>query len=318
MKIVVTGAAGYIGSMLCKEIVDTLPSAKVYAFDNLYYNQWKHVESFLVHDRIKFYNEDILDWSANLSQAIADADYVICLAAIVGAPACDKVPELSTDLNYHWYEDLLGKVDGSQKIIYPNTNSGYGTTPEGSVCTEESPSNPLSLYGKLKQDTEDLLRKEYENVVCFRLATVFGLSGRPRLDLLVNNFVYRAVKDGQLDIFDGHFRRNFVSVKDVCRAFLFALDSENFQKMKGQVYNLGADTLNSTKLEFAQKIQEITGCKLTEHNDKTDPDKRDYVVSSQKLYNLGFTPIDTTLDQRVRELSVFCTNTTSTDGMFNY
>jgi nucleoside-diphosphate-sugar epimerase len=318
MKIVVTGAAGYIGSLLCKEIVEQLPFAKVYAFDNLYYNQWEHVEPFLTHDRIKFYDEDILDWSTNLTQAIADADYVICLAAIVGAPACDKVPELSTDLNYNWYEDLLGKVDGSQKIIYPNTNSGYGTTPEGTICTEESPSNPLSLYGKLKQDTEDLLKKEYENVVCFRLATVFGLSGRPRLDLLVNNFVYRAVKDKHLDIFDGHFRRNFVSVKDVCRAFLFAMRPNNFFNMKGQVYNLGADTLNSTKLEFAQKIQEITGCELTEHNNKTDPDKRDYLVSSQKLYSLGFTPIDTTLDQKVRELSVFCSNISDTEGMFNY
>ena len=170
----------------------------------------------------------------------------------------------------------------------------------------------------MKQDTEDFLRKEYENVICFRLATVFGLSGRPRLDLLVNNFVYRAVKDNHLDIFDGHFRRNFVSVRDVCRAFVFAMRPTNFGGMKGQVYNLGADTLNSTKLEFAQKIQEITGCEVTEHSDKTDPDKRDYLVSSQKLYNLGFTPIDTTLDQRVRELSVFCSNVTDTDGMFNY
>lgn len=318
MKIVITGAAGYIGSLLCKKIVEEFNNAEVYAFDNLYYDQWAYVKDNLNHKRIKFYKEDILDWSANLINKVQEADYIICLAAIVGAPACDEVPELATDLNYNWYEDLLGKVDGSQKIIYPNTNSGYGTTPEGTICTEESPSNPISLYGKLKQDTEDLLLKEYDNTVCFRLATVFGLSGRPRLDLLVNNFVYRAVRDNQLDIYDGHFRRNFISVNDVCRAFIFTMQLDNFNKMKNQVYNLGTDTLNSTKLDFAKKVSDITGCKIIEHEYKTDPDKRNYLVSSQKLYNLGFTPIDTSLDENIKELSIFCSYIKNTYRMFNY
>jgi nucleoside-diphosphate-sugar epimerase len=316
MKILITGAAGYIGSSLCQHIIKTLPNAKIVGFDNLYYNQWEYVKSYLEHPQIDFYNEDILDWSNNLINHIKTADYIICLAAIVGAPACDKIPALSTNINYTWYTHLLKQVTGRQKILYPNTNSGYGTTPEGSVCTESSPSNPISLYGKLKQNTELLLLKEYNNVVCFRLATVFVLSGRPRLDLLVNNFVYKVSKTNKLDIYDGNFRRNFISVHDICRAFVFGIN--NFDQMRGQVYNLGADSLNSTKLDFAKQIQKVLGCEIVEHNEKTDPDKRDYLVSSQKLYDLGFNIEDTTLDRNIIELYDFCKDLTDTTGMFNY
>ena len=191
-------------------------------------------------------------------------------------------------------------------------------TEQNTICTEETESNPISLYAQLKQATEDLLLDSYPNSVCFRLATVFGLSGRPRLDLLVNNFVYRAVNEGKLDIFDGHFRRNFVSVRDVCRAFLFTMKEENFQQMKGQVYNLGTDSLNSTKLEFAKKIQEVVGCEVNEYQFKTDPDKRDYLVSNAKLNNLGFYSEDVKLDDRVKELAEFCKDLECTNGMFNY
>lgn len=316
MKILITGIAGYIGSSLCQYLIKAFPNAKIIGFDNLYYDQWKYVESNLTHNQIEFYNEDILNWSDNLIYHIKTADYIICLAAIVGAPACDKIPELSTNINYSWYENLLKHINGQQKILYPNTNSGYGTTPEGTVCTENSQSNPISLYGKLKQNTETLLLKEYANTVCFRLATVFGLSGRPRLDLLVNNFVYKVSKTNKLDIYDGNFRRNFISIHDICRAFIFGIN--NFDKMRGQVYNLGADSLNSTKLDFAKQIQKVIGCEIVEHNETTDPDKRDYLVSSQKLYDLGFTIEDTTLDRNIVELYNFCKTIDNIDGMFNY
>lgn len=316
MKILITGAAGYIGSSLCQKIITESPDSKIIGFDNLYYNQWKYVEQAVTHSNIDFYKEDILDWSDNLVSHIKTSDFIICLAAIVGAPACDKEPELSRNLNYLWFKNLLEFVDGKQKIIYPNTNSGYGTTPEGSICTEQSPSNPISLYGQLKQKTEDLLLKQYANTVCYRLATVFGLSYRPRLDLLVNNFVYKVSKKQRLDIYDGHFRRNFVSVNDVCRAFIYSI--KNFEMMKGQVYNLGADSLNSTKLDFAKQIQKVIGCEIAEHDNKTDPDRRDYIVSSQKLYDLGFEIEDKTLDKNILELYEFCNSLEDTNGMFNY
>lgn len=316
MNILITGAAGYIGSSLCKQIIEKIPDAKINAFDNLYYNQWKYIKPFLDYKNITFYHDDILNWSPSLVSSIKNADFIINLAAIVGAPACDKIPQLSTKINYEWYFELLKQIDGKQKIIYPNTNSGYGTTPPNTICTEESPSNPLSLYGKLKQDTENLLLKKYNNTICFRLATVFGLSGRPRLDLLVNNLVYKATKENKLDIFDGHSRRNFISVNDVCRAFIFAIN--NFNKMRGQAYNLGADSLNATKMDFARQIQQIIDCEIIENNSKTDPDKRDYIVSSQKLYNTGFNIEDITLESNIKELHQFCKTLTNTHGMFNY
>lgn len=316
MKILITGASGYIGSELCKMILEQIPSAEILAFDNLYYDQWRYTYNCFNNPRIVFYNQNILEWKDELISAVQSADFIICLAAIVGAPACDKVPELSTKINYEWYSELLSKLAGHQKVIYPNTNSGYGTTPHGTVCTEESATNPISLYGKLKEATEKYLLKNYKNTVCFRLATVFGLSARPRLDLLVNNLVYTSAKKNKLDIFDGHFRRNFISVNDVCRAFIFAI--HNFDKMKQNVYNLGADSLNATKLEFATKVKELTGCELAEHHNKTDPDKRDYIVSSQKLYDTGFTIEDSTMDKSIKELHYFCKNIINTDGMFNY
>lgn len=300
MKIVITGGAGYIGSMMAKEFSRF---AHVVVFDNLRYNQGPLMSQLFTNDhskRIKFYDEDVTEWSENLTRELWDADVIIPLAALVGAPLCKENPIESQRINYQWFEELLPHLHG-QLVLYPNTNSGYGSTGD-EICTEETPSNPISLYGKQKQKTEDLLLSEYKNTVCFRLATVFGMSYRPRMDLLVNNLTRVAHDEAEIDVFDGHFRRNYVHVKDIVRAFEFAI--QNKDRMCGQTYNLGNDAINSTKLKLAQDICDIVGGEVIEMENRTDPDKRDYEVSSKKLCDLGF-KMTHSLEEGVKEMLYF-------------
>lgn len=302
MRIVVTGAAGYIGSMLCDRLVRL--GHTVVAFDNLWYDQGTLVgKPFCGNGWYNpFYKENVLDWSDNLIREITSADIIIPLAALVGAPLCDKHPQLATDLNYGWFVELQ-KYLNKQYVIYPNTNSGYGSTGD-EICTETTPSNPLSLYAKTKQDTEDLLLK-YNRSVCFRLATVFGWSFRPRIDLLVNNLTYVAKTKGHLTIFDGHFRRNYIHVQDIASAFIFCVSEHGLkEEMCGQVYNLGNDNLNTTKLGLAETICKITKSTMSVDLSRSDPDKRDYLVSSQKLYNTGYWPV-ISLEDGVNEMLKF-------------
>ena len=281
MKVLITGGAGYLGTSIIEAFKGTV---HITCFDNLFYDQGTLVAKSMLHPSIKFYNEDINDWSDNLVRSIKEADIIIPLAALVGAPLCDKNQDLAIQTNYTWFKKLLKYLD-SQIVIYPNTNSGYGTTGD-EICTEETPSNPISLYAQTKQNTEDLLLQSYDNTICFRLATVFGWSYRPRTDLLVNNLVKVAKQEGHISVFDGHFRRNYIHVEDIVEAILFTLYEKH--RMYGNVYNLGNDKINTTKLELVQKICDSLGVSYSVDNSKTDPDKRDYIVSSQKLYNLGF------------------------------
>ena len=297
MKITITGAAGYIGSKLIEKLCRSYKFEQIYAFDNLWYNQGHLVHNILKHSTVKFYNESVLDWSDNLKNAISDSDIVIPLAAIVGAPIVDKYPDYSTKLNYEWFKDLLNYLN-KQLVVFPNTNSGYGSV-EG-ICTEETPSNPVSLYGKLKQQAEDLLIKEYSKSVCFRLATVFGVSHRPRLDLLINNLVYNAMFDKHISVFNGSARRNYIHIDDIVRAFELAI-FDPLDTLKFGIYNLGNDNINSTKLDLVKKICKMTGATYDEDNDTKDPDKRDYEVSSAKLYKTGYTP-KISLEQGIEEM----------------
>ena len=294
-KILITGGAGYIGSAL---LASNHPGA-ITVFDNLYWNQGPLVYPLL--KSFRFFNESILEWSDTLKREIEKADVIIPLAALVGAPLCDKEPEMAEELNYLWFEKLLNYLD-NQLVVYPNTNSGYGSTGD-SICTEETPMNPLSLYGKTKQQTEDLLLSSYNNSIVFRLATVFGWSFRPRMDLLVNNLSSIAYETKNLEVFDGHFRRNYIHVKDVASGLGFAV--QNRDRMKGNVYNLGNDAINMSKESLARIICDVTGASYRKVSDRTDTDKRDYLVSSQKLYDLGYTP-KIGLEKGIKEIMQFC------------
>ena len=297
MKVVVTGGAGYLGS----SIIDSLKNmAEIKCFDNFLYDQGTLVARPMLSNKVKFFNEDINNWSTNLVKAIEEADVIIPLAALVGAPLCDKKKDLALQTNYKWFETLTHLLV-DQTVIYPNTNSGYGTTGE-EICTEETPSRPISLYATSKQDAEDLLIASHHKTICFRLATVFGWSYRPRTDLLINNLVQVAKEEGHITLFDGQFRRNYIHVRDVSRAFVFALHKQ--KDMYGNVYNLGNDSINMTKQQLVEKICEILGATFSTDHSRTDPDKRDYLVSSQKLYDLGFSCL-WNLERGVKQISKF-------------
>ena len=204
---------------------------------------------------------------------------------MVGFPLCDEKPREAVETNYeinHW---IAKNKRDDQILIYPCTNSGYGVSLDGSVCTEESPLNPVSLYGKTKVDAENTF-KDTEGCCTLRLATVFGPSSRARTDLLVNNFVLRALRDRVLVLYECEFMRNYVHIWDICRVFEFVI--ENWDNCKNETFNVGNDSINMNKLQLAEKIQQYTPVEIVKAEFTQDPDKRDYIVSSQKIYDLGY------------------------------
>lgn len=276
LKIVITGAAGYIGSKLTQRLLNY--GHELFCFDNFFFGQSRFVNDLFKHPKCHFFNEDVLFWSDRLRQSIDRADVVYPLAALVGAPLCDKHQEMTQSLNSNWQGQLVKQLT-NQILVYCNSNSAYGTFP--GVCTEETPMNPLSLYATTKMEGEAHAHS-YRRSVCFRLATVFGSSPRPRTDLLVNNLVEQT----HIDVFDGQFRRNYIHIDDIISALEMPL--ARIGDMRGEIYNLGNDSINMTKEELVKKICAVTGATWSIVDDRTDPDKRDYEVSSQKLYNLGY------------------------------
>jgi len=299
MKILITGAAGYIGSVLIDYLYEKYDGnlSKIIAVDNLLYNQttltqYCHKENF------EFVKCDVRDYDKMLP-LVQEADVIIPLACIVGMPACKKYPELTVSTNEDAVKWLANVTTDSQKIIFPTTNSGYGIGKEGIYCTEETPLTPISLYGKTKTEAEMALLKK-GNAVTLRLATVFGISPRMRLDLLVNDFTYKAYKDRYIVLFESHFKRNFIHIRDIAYTFTFAID--NFERMKGQCFNVGLSSANISKGELCETIKTfIPDFYITESEINEDPDKRNYIVSNEKLESLGWFP-KFTLESGISEL----------------
>jgi nucleoside-diphosphate-sugar epimerase len=296
-RVLVTGGLGYIGSVLCEQLLAA--GHRVTALDNLSFGTGQQgVFHLCANPDFDFVQGDVRD-KACMRPALRSADVVVHLAAIVGAPACDRDPLLATSVNLESVRLLNRLRSPNQLVVYPNTNSGYGATSGKAFCTEESPLEPISLYGRTKVEAEHVLLSE-GRTVAFRLATVFGMSPRMRLDLLVNHFVYAAVTDGTLVLFEKEFKRNFVHVRDVADAMLHTID--NADAMSGSVYNLGLDSANLSKEELALTVKKHVP-KLYIHFAPIgqDPDKRNYVVSSARLREAGFTA-KRSLDDGIREL----------------
>ena len=295
VHVLVTGAAGYIGSILCEHLLDA--GHRVTALDNLMYGE-QNLFHLAAEPRFDFIFGDARDETL-MRSLIAKADVLIPLAAIVGAPACDRDPTLARAVNLDAVRLVNRLRSPKQLVIYPNTNSGYGTKTSEVFCTEETPLEPISQYGQDKVEAElELLASP--NAVTLRLATVFGMSPRMRLDLLVNHFVYAAVTDGYLVIFEKDFKRNFVHIRDVADCFLHCI--KNAERMIGKPYNVGLDRANLSKGELALAIQKHVP-KFHVHFAELgkDPDKRNYIVSSERLRAAGF-EAKRSLEDGIREL----------------
>ncbi|TSC71444.1 MAG: NAD-dependent epimerase/dehydratase [Parcubacteria group bacterium Gr01-1014_70] len=295
MKILVTGGAGYIGSVLVPMLLEV--GYEVTVIDNLMYSQTSLLD--VCHNsRFHFVRGDARD-NRLLEKHIEEKDVLIPLACLVGAPLCDTMPREAESINRDAVKLLISLRKPGQKILYPNTNSGYGIGQKDMYCTEETPLTPISLYGKLKCEAEQAVLAAGGSIV-FRLATVFGISPRMRLDLLVNDFVYRAVNDGFVVLFEADFKRNYIHVRDVARVFMHGI--ANFEKMKGQAYNVGLSDANLSKRELCEEIKkQVPAFYFVEANVGEDPDKRNYIVSNEKIERTGFRP-EVSLAEGITEL----------------
>ena len=293
--VLVTGGAGYLGSILCERLLHA--GHQVTVIDNLMYGQHS-LFHLCANPRFEFVYGDVRD-EGLVSTLIKGADVIIPLAAIVGAPACDRDPWLAKSVNLDATQQINRLRSDNQLIIFPTTNSGYGTQSGDVFCTEETPLEPISTYGKDKVQIEDELLGS-PNAITLRLATVFGMSPRMRLDLLVNDFVYAAFKDSYIVIFEKDFKRNFVHIRDVVDCFMYCI--ENAERMVGRPYNVGLDAANLSKEELVLKIKGyVPNLYIHFAEIGTDPDKRNYIVSNKRLQEAGF-EAKHSLDDGIKEL----------------
>ncbi len=292
-KVLITGGAGYIGSILTEKLLEN--GYNVTVLDSLIYNQLSLL-GFCHNKQFKFVHGDVRNENL-LKELVDNTDIIIPLAAIVGMPACKSYPQVAIDVNYKHIVNVLKFAGKNKKIILPNTNSQYGSSTE--IITEESPFKPLSLYAETKCDAEKALL-DNQNGIALRLATVFGLSYRMRMDLLVNDLTYKAITDGYLVLFESHFIRNYIHIRDIANTFLFMI--ENYEKCNGNAYNVGLSSANCNKLQLAEKIKEyVPELVIVQNEFKKDFDQRNYIVSNKKLESLGWSP-KYSLDDGIQEL----------------
>jgi nucleoside-diphosphate-sugar epimerase len=295
MKILITGGAGYIGSILIPQLLSE--GHEIHVLDNFLYKQSSLLD-VCAHPKFSITRGDARN-ERDVKNLVKDADVLIPLAALVGAPLCDQDPMAAKTVNSEAVKLLCKLASKNQRILFPTTNSGYGIGEAGKFCTEETPLRPISLYGTTKVEAETAVL-EHGNSITFRLATVFGASPRMRLDLLVNDFVYRAVNDRAVVIFEGHFKRNYIHIRDVARVFAYGI--KNFESMKGRPYNVGLEEANLSKIELCQAIQKhLPKFVYLEAPVGEDPDKRDYIVSNKRLASTGFLT-EYSLESGIQEL----------------
>ena len=294
-RVLITGGAGYIGSVLTPTLLEA-------GYDVTVLDTFAAGDTSLAactrYERFEAVRGDARDEHI-VRELAASADIVIPLAALVGAPLCDRDPIAAETTNRDAVLMLLRHLSKDQRLIYPTTNSGYGVGEADAFCTEETPLRPISIYGTTKVEAEAAILDRGAGIT-FRLATVFGMSPHMRLDLLVNDFVWRAMNDRAVVIFEGHFRRNYIHIRDVARAFLHGLD--NYDMMSGEPFNVGLSDANLSKIELCQRIQQhVPSFVYLEAPIGEDPDKRDYIVSNAKIEGTGFQP-EWGLDRGISEL----------------
>jgi len=294
-SILVTGGAGYLGSILVPNLLDA--GYKVTVLDNFMYRQ-SSLNHVCYHPNFSVVNGDVR-LKEVISPLIKHADFIVPLAAYVGAPLCRKDPVGAQTVNHDSVKLMLELVSKEQSILMPTTNSAYGSGDKDNFCTEKSPLNPISKYAIDKVEVETQLM-QHQNAISFRLATVFGMSPRMRIDLLVNDFTYRAVNDRFIVLFEGHFKRNYIHIRDISRVFLHGI--ENFTRMRGEIYNVGLSAANVSKLDLCEEIKKhVQDFTFMEAHVGKDPDQRNYVVSNEKIELTGFKP-QVSLGQGIAEL----------------
>ena len=309
-NVLITGGAGYLGSKLSTKLVNS--NYKVTVLDCQMYSNTS-LDHLIGEKNFTFINGDVRNKKL-MRKILKNQKYIIPLAALVGAPLCEKNKKLATQINYDAIKLIVKNTTSNQKIIMPSTESGYGKTKSNEICDENTPVNPISHYGITKLNAEKIVIHR-KNSIVFRLGTVFGISYRFRSDLLVNNLVLNALKNKKLEIFEGYYRRNFVHIDDVINCFLFAI--KNFKILKNNIYNLGLGSGNVNKIELAQLIKkEFQSLRIIENKKIKDPDQRDYSVSSKMLEKKGF-KATITLSTGIRHLINFL-NKKNFSKSYNY